>query len=336
MRMHGPILSVLCLCVLATGCSRSNGFLHNDLGQRAFKKGNNAAAARHFRMAAMDAPHNANYSHNLGVAMLKQGQPGEAEQLFRHALEIDPMHQPSYHSLSSLLKEQNRHGEAQEMLITWAETQPYLAEPHIELAWMNRETGNHAQAEENLRQALRVEPSNATALAHLGQVYDDQGRPSEAVAMYRRSLYQDWNQHDVKGRVATLTGQRTRHPYPSGAQVAAPRYATGPAYGVPQFAARPPAQQLIPQPQFAQQTWTPTQQTPVIASAPQQPGQAVTLLPPVTIPTDAKWQEPQWDKPQWAEPQSPPPMMVTPDADHAHSAHPDQRLSFATPLVEAH
>jgi Tfp pilus assembly protein PilF len=280
-------------------------------------------------MAAMDAPHNANYSHNLGVAMLKQGQPAEAEQLFRHTLEIDPMHQPAYHSLASLLKEQNRHGEAQEMLITWAETQPYLAEPHVELAWMNRETGNHAQAEEHLRQALKVEPSNATALAHLGQVYDDQGRSSEAVAMYRRSLYQDWNQHDVKGRVATLTGQRTRHPYPSGASVAAPRYSAAPAYGTPQFAALPPTPQFA-QPQFAaQQTWTPTQPTPVIASAPQQSGQVITLLPP--IPEDPYRQELQW-----GEPQSPPPLMVTPDADQAHGAQPDQRLSFATPLVEAH
>lgn len=319
MRMHGPILSVLCLCVLATGCSRSNGFLHNDLGQRAFKKGNHAAAARHFRMAAMDAPHNANYSHNLGVAMLKQGQSIKAEQLFRHALEIDPMHQPSYHSLASLMKEQNRHGEAQEMLITWAETQPYLAEPHIEMAWMNRETGNHAAAEDNLRQALKVEPSNATALAHLGQVYDDQGRSSEAVAMYRRSLYQDWNQHDVKGRVATLTGQRTRHPYPSGAQLAAP-----------QFATLPPTQQISP-PQFVHQTWTPTsaqrlQQAPMIASAPSQP---VTLLPPVP-------ENPYRQEPQWAEPQSPAPLIVTPDADQAHATYPDHRLSFTAPLVEAH
>jgi len=198
---------------------------------------------------------------------------------------------------------------------------------------MNRETGNHSAAEDNLRQALKVEPSNATALAHLGQVYDDQGRSSEAVAMYRRSLYQDWNQHDVKGRVASLTGQRTRHPYPSGAQQAAPRYAAAPTYGVSHFAALPPTQQ-IPQPQFAQQTWTPTQQTPVIALAPQQPGQPVTLLPPV--PEDPYRQEPQWNQPQWAEPQSPPPMLVTPDADQAHAAHSDQRLSFATPLVEAH
>ena len=69
MRMHGPLLSLLCLCALA-GCNRTSGFLHNDLGQRAFKKGNHAEAARHFRMAAADSPQNANYAHNLGVAML--------------------------------------------------------------------------------------------------------------------------------------------------------------------------------------------------------------------------------------------------------------------------
>jgi len=123
------------------------------------------------------------------------------------------MYQPSYHSLAKLLKEQGRIGEAQELMTAWADTQPYIPEPQIELAWLNRETGNHAASEENLRQALQIDPANSTALAHLGQVYQDQGRSSEAVAMYRRSLYQNWYQPDVKSRVATLGG--TTAPIPA-------------------------------------------------------------------------------------------------------------------------
>lgn len=333
MRMHGLLLSLLCLCFLATGCNRTSGFLHNDLGQRAFKKGNHAEAARHFRMAAADAPHNANYAHNLGVAMLKQGNPGQAEQLFRHALEVDPMHQPSYHSLASLLKEQNRHEEATAMLTEWSETQPYLAEPHVELAWMNRETGNHLAAEQHLRQALRVDPSNATALAHLGQVYDDQGRSGEALAMYRRSLYQDWNQHRVKSRVATLTGQPTRHPYPTGARLvqgqpvqwqAAPQLAVVPGSPVSQTI---PGPQTFPaaiasQPYSASQiaaapAWTSTPSTITQGPVPQPAVPGSSAQPqPLMIPTP----EPEWSQP------------VT----EARTAQPDERLSMSVPLVEAH
>ena len=309
MRMHGLLLSLLCLCVLVTGCSRTSGFLHNDLGQRAFQKGNHAEAARQFRMAATDAPQNADYAHNLGVAMYKQGQPVQAEQLFRHALEVEPMHQPSYHSLASLMKDQNRNAEVVEMLTEWSQTQPYLAAPQIELAWMNRETGDYAQAEQNLRQALKIEPANATALAHLGQVYDDQGRPSEAVAMYRRSLYQDWNQHDVKGRVATLTGQPTRHPYTSRQhQTRVPQLSALPVYYPSQSVAI--AQPQFPQPQVTDsaQGWTGT--------VPRQEPQ-ITLLPPIP--------EQQQGSPVFESGKSASPPGQT-----------DQRISLAMPLVEAH
>lgn len=329
MRQHGLLLSVLCLCAVTAGCNRTSGFLHNDLGQRQFKKGNHAEAARYFRMAAADAPDNANYAHNLGVAKLKQAHPAQAEQLFRHALEVNPMHQPSYHSLASLLKDQQRHAEAQSTLAMWSETQPYLAEPHIELAWLSRETGNASAVEHHLRQALKVEPSNATALAHLGQVYDDQGRSSEAVAMYRRSLYQDWNQHGVKSRIASLTGQPTRHPYPTGARlarpVAVPQFATTPVYAAPRISAAPvygPPQAAV----GSTRGWTGTPQT----------QQAITLLPPIpaqdlsthSLPAQARESNP------WV---SSEPVPVGPaEPEWADAGPADYRISSTVPLVEAH
>lgn len=197
---------VTCLVSTLTGCGASNGFVHNAQGTRNFKNGNYSEARRYFQMASADSPQKSDYLHNLGSAMWKQGDPAGAEQVYRHALDIDPMHQPSYHSLAKLMKEQGRVGEAQNLMTAWADTQPYIPEPQIELAWLNRETGNQAASEENLRQALRIDPSNSTALAHLGQVYQDQGRSGEAVAMYRRSLHQNWYQPDVKSRVATLDG----------------------------------------------------------------------------------------------------------------------------------
>ena len=196
------------LAVAMTGCGMMNAQSRNALGKHQFKKGNYAEAARHFNMAAIDDPQNADYLQNLATAYWKVGNPQQAEQYYRQALNVDPMHQQSYHSLARLMNSQGRNGEAASLLAMWSDTQPYIAEPKIELAWLNREMGNHVAAEQNLRQALQIEPANATALAHLGQVFQDQGRHGEAVAMYQRSLYQDFRQPEVKSRIASLTGSQ--------------------------------------------------------------------------------------------------------------------------------
>lgn len=247
---------IACLVSTLTGCGASNGFVHNTMGTRNFKKGNYAQASRYFQMAAADNPRKPDYLHNVASAMWKQGNVTGAEQVYRRVLDIDPMHQPSYHSLAKLLKEQGRIGEAHDLMTAWADTQPYIPEPQIELAWLNREMGNHAASEVNLRQALQVDPSNSTALAHLGQVYQDQGRSGEAVAMYRRSLYQNWYQPDVKSRVATLGGNTSPNP------VAQP--ATQFAHA-PTFVNGQPVVAHAPQPALA--NYPTIQSQPVVAQA---------------------------------------------------------------------
>ena len=262
---------ITCLVSTLTGCGASNGLMHNSMGTRNFKQGNYAQASRYFKMAAADNPGKPDYLHNVASAMWKQGDSAGAEQVYRQVLDIDPMHQPSYHSLAKLLKEQNRIGEAQNLMTAWADTQPYIPEPQIELAWLNRETGNHAASEGNLRQALQVDPSNATALAHLGQVYQDQGRSGEAVAMYRRSLYQNWYQPDVKSRVATLGGTTN----PQAFSPTATQFAHAPTFvnGQPIIAQNP-------QPAFANYA---TPQTTIAYGQPFQPQPTFARTPPIVM-----------------------------------------------------
>ena len=83
---------------------------------------------------------------------------------------------------------QGRGHEASQMLNSWAATQPYVAESHVELAWLQGEMGDKQGATQSLQRALQVNPNHSTALAHLGQYYQEQGQSNQAVAMYQQSL----------------------------------------------------------------------------------------------------------------------------------------------------
>jgi Tfp pilus assembly protein PilF len=304
MYLRGPVvwLVVFAVCSSLTGCSRMNGYVNNKRGTQHYRQGNFAEASRYFRMAAADKPHEADYLHNLASTMWKQGDTNGAEQLYRRALSVDPMHQPSYHSLSKMLKETNRPNEAQNLLSMWSETQPYVAEPKIELAWLNRELGNEPAAEQNLRQALQIEPRNSTALAHLGQVYQDQGRSGEAVGMYQRSLHQDWNQPGVRSRLSNLNGSPNA----------------------------PNSHPVMAQPIIQYQ------QQPVIVQNPGAP--TVTLMPPIPASTTADSSSSMWTNPNAGAtahgPVNQPVQLGTP-LTNADPAHADLRFS-ALPVVPAY
>lgn len=197
------------IVLLATcGCGATSGVVYNNSGKGYYQRGNFAMARDEFNRAVIDDPQNPDYRHNLALAMLKTGDAAGAERVLRSNLtENSVMHQPTYHTLSRLLVEQNRHAEAQQMLQAWSQTQPYLPESHVEMAWINREMGNSTGAEQELRQALQVDPRNSSALAQLGQLYEDRGQTNQAASLYQRSLASRWGQPQVQSRLVTLANR---------------------------------------------------------------------------------------------------------------------------------
>ena len=239
-----------------------NGYVMNASGQGYYQQGNYALAAQEFQNAVQSSPTNTDYLANLAKTRQKMGDTGSAEQLFRQALTINPSHQPSYHGLAELLVQQNRGQEAQRLLGTWAATQPYIPESHVELAWLQREMGQPDAAAQSLQKALQVNPNHATALAHLGQYYQDRGQAGQAVAMFQQSLRADWNQPEVHSRMASAADAAgASHPMSETAMArgvhphSIPRQqlAFGPSPGMPQFAQMP----MMPTPAMAYQSAPP-------------------------------------------------------------------------------
>ena len=195
---------VLGLILITAGCNATSGYTMNRSGMKQYQRGNYAQARHRFARAIADDPHNPDYRYNLAMSLQKQGDVATAEKILRHNLTVDAMHQPTYHSLAQVLNSQGRSAEAQDLIAGWAETQPYVAESNLELAFLQRESGNVAGAEQSLRNALRANPTHPTALAHLGQIYQESGRPDLATAYYQRSLASKWDQPEVQSRLATL------------------------------------------------------------------------------------------------------------------------------------
>ena len=196
---------VLSLLMANIGCCATNGWALNRAGIRQYNRGHYAQARSRFARALKHDPCNPDYRHNLAMAVQKQGDAAACEQILRHNLTVDAMHQPTYHSLAQLMVAQGRAPEAQDLVTTWAATQPYVPASNIELAWVQQENGDLAGAEQSLQTALRADPANPVALAHLGQIYQGSGRPDQAVAYYQRSLAANWNQPEVQSRLATLS-----------------------------------------------------------------------------------------------------------------------------------
>jgi Tfp pilus assembly protein PilF len=198
---------------IVAGCGTMGSSMANRSGMSYYKKGNYAAAAGEFQNAMKSDPANPDYIANLAKSRMKMGDASNAERYFRQALTMDPSHQPSYHGLAELMLDQGRSQEATAMLSTWAGTQPYIAESHVELAWLQRELGNNTGAVQSLERALDVNPNHATALAHMGQYYEEAGQLDEAVAYYQDSLHADWNQPEVHSRMAAAsTGAGAENP----------------------------------------------------------------------------------------------------------------------------
>ena len=121
----------------------------------------------------------------------------QAEMLYRRALAIDPGHAGAHARLGALHSQQGLYRIAYEELVAALRRDPYLSVAHYHLGIVCRELGDASAARTHFW-AVRLYPAyNSQAFYYLGEMALAEGNPSEAVAVFRRSL--DLNRPNVKG-----------------------------------------------------------------------------------------------------------------------------------------
>jgi tetratricopeptide (TPR) repeat protein/TolB-like protein len=116
------------------------------------------------RLAKTDSLTHAQFHSDRGHQLLTQGFISEAEAEFREAIALNPSNPEAHAGLASVLEDQNNEpgsrSEAEEALRL-----RQFPEPLLVLARLDLRDNRTEAAAENIAQALRLEPSNAPALA---------------------------------------------------------------------------------------------------------------------------------------------------------------------------
>jgi tetratricopeptide (TPR) repeat protein len=191
----------------------------NARGVAMYRQGNYNGAMQKFQQAAYDNPNDADAYYNLGATFHRlgkmQGQKtltDQAESYYHQCLDHNPNHTDCYRGLAVLLTEQGRSQDAFKLLEGWTQRNPTSAPAQVELARLFEEFGDREAARQHLLSALECDPYNARALAALGKIHEQTGNPSQALAVYQRSLWHNPSQPEVAARVASLRAATAPQP----------------------------------------------------------------------------------------------------------------------------
>jgi tetratricopeptide (TPR) repeat protein len=203
-------LAILVCCTVSGGCGVA-AIGQNAGGVQLYQQGYYVGALERFQKAVASDPRNADSYYNLAATYhqlaktsRRQDELDQAESLYNQCLDRAPDHRDCYRGLAVLLVEQGRSAEAHRLLEGWASRSPTLAGPRIEIARLLEEQGDRTAAKDRLIEALAIDPYDARALAALGRLHEQLGNPTQALADYERSMWQDRFQPEVAARVAAL------------------------------------------------------------------------------------------------------------------------------------
>lgn len=128
---------------------------------------------------------------NLGGALVLLGSPDEAYPHFEAAARINPRDPMSHSNLGAYLQLHGRPQEALEqyqMTIRLTSDSGLLAATYANLGTAYRELGNDEKARDSYQEALRLNPGQFNAYLGIGKLLEKEGKLSEAITHYARSV----------------------------------------------------------------------------------------------------------------------------------------------------
>jgi tetratricopeptide (TPR) repeat protein len=133
-------------------------------------------------------PHYPEAYYELGVLLDKAGQPHEAETQLRQSLKLKQNYHPNaLHALGNLLAGQNRLPEAVAAYEKALQLKPNMPDTVVNLGVALKRLGRIAEARARFEAALPM-PGNHAAAANLGQLLNESGEISAAIAVYTEML----------------------------------------------------------------------------------------------------------------------------------------------------
>jgi len=149
--------------------------------------GDNKKAEQSLRKALEVDPDNLAANLNLGMLLGELGRMEEAEKVFRTALKADPKSAPAAYNLSVILAK-NRIDEAIEWCRKASELSPNEPKYSYTLAFYLRQKGDVDGAIRTLQQMIKQKAAYTETYALLGQIYEEQRKTGDAIAVYRKAL----------------------------------------------------------------------------------------------------------------------------------------------------
>jgi TonB family protein len=205
-----------------------NGWLHASLGRTYVSLKQFEKAIPELETAATITPNDPAVQFNLGRAYAKTGQPEKAGQALKHSEELEPTaerknwvaYEMALDKLQLDLAEKYAYSAIEHAVSqTKSVSLDSLSNEDIRvpsslgaywdtLGWVKFQQGNIPDAEKYVRCAWQVRSIGEIG-DHLGQIYEKEGRKSEAIQLYAMALLFPQPMPETRGRLVALLGSDT-------------------------------------------------------------------------------------------------------------------------------
>ena len=168
-----------------------------------FGEGDYREARRYFNQQLEITEPNAELLNDLGNCAFKLGDDSEAQKQYRKALVVNPDYAPTWRNLGLSLARTNRFSEAVDLLDRYLTEQidPGVVEIFADLA---SSIGQSGRAIPHLERQLQMNPADLRALFKLSECYLAMGHKDAALVGYRRVLLQDPDFAPAQARIEQL------------------------------------------------------------------------------------------------------------------------------------